>query len=275
MLPLVFAVTIFINLMQMYFLTILFCFWTLLMEILFILPEVCSSEFPFQWGGKFSGFPLKIIYFSFVLEAWLHCVFKSRLFCLITAVLLPCALSSVTAVVLGDKPSLSPDCSQSAVSLAAFKIVLCLWCSALFTCWVTQSCLALCDTMDCSMPLFPIFLSARVLKLMSVESVMPSKHFILCHPLLLLPSIFLSIRVFSSESALHIRWPKYWSSSFNNSLPNEYSGLLSFWIDWFNLLAVQGTLRSLLQHQSLKALILWSSAFLMVCHIPTWVLEKP
>ena len=119
--------------------------------------------------------------------------------------------------------------------------------------------------MDCSTPLFPSFTASQSsLKLMSIESVMPSNHLILCHPLLLLSSIFPRIRVFSSESALHIRWPKYWNSSFNNSPPNEYSGLISFWISLFNRLAVQGTLRSLLQHQSLKALILWCSAFLRV-----------
>ena len=92
--------------------------------------------------------------------------------------------------------------------------------------------------------------SQSLLKLMSIESVMPSNHLILCHPLLLLPSVFSSIRVFSNESALGIRWPKYWSFIFSPS--NEYSGLISFRIDWFDLLAVRGTLRSLLQHQSSK-----------------------
>ena len=90
-------------------------------------------------------------------------------------------------------------------------------------------------------------------KLMSIESVMPSNHLILCHPLLLLPSIFPSIRVFSNESVLPVRWPKYWSFSFSISLSNEYSGLISFKIDWSDLLAVQGTLKSLLQHHSSKA----------------------
>ena len=94
--------------------------------------------------------------------------------------------------------------------------------------------------------------SQNLLKLMSIESVMPSDHLILCHPLLLLPSIFLSIRVFSSESALHIRWPEYWSFSFNISPSNVYSGLISFRMDWLDLLAVQGTLESLLQHHSPK-----------------------
>ena len=101
-----------------------------------------------------------------------------------------------------------------------------------------------------------------LLKFMSVELVMPSTHLILCCPLLVLPSIFPSIRVFSNESALCIRWPKYWS--FSISPPNEYSGLISFRIDWFDLLAVQGTLKSLLQHQSSKASILRRSAFFMV-----------
>ena len=99
---------------------------------------------------------------------------------------------------------------------------------------------------------------------MSIELGMPSNHLILCHPLLLLPSIFPSIRVFSNESALHIRWPKYWSFSFNISPSNEYSELISFRMDWLDLLAVQGTLKSLLQHHSSKAAILWHSAFFTV-----------
>ena len=103
-----------------------------------------------------------------------------------------------------------------------------------------------------------------LLKLMSIELVMPSNHLILCHPLLLSPSIFPSIRVFSKESVLHIRWPKYWSFSFSISLSNGYSGLISFRIDWFELLAVQGTLKSLLQHHSSKASILLHLALFMV-----------
>ena len=106
--------------------------------------------------------------------------------------------------------------------------------------------------------------SQSLLNLMSIKSVIPSNHLILFCPLLLLPSIFLSIRVFSNESALRIRWPKYWSFSFSISPSNEYSGLISFRIDWFDLLTVQGTLNSLLQHHSLKASVLWSSAFFMV-----------
>ena len=101
-------------------------------------------------------------------------------------------------------------------------------------------------------------------KLMAIESVMPSNHLILCHPLLLLPSIFPSIRVFSNESALRIRWPKYWSFSFSISPSSEHPGLISFRMDWLDLLAVQGTLKSLLQHHNLKASILQCSAFFMV-----------
>ena len=106
--------------------------------------------------------------------------------------------------------------------------------------------------------------SWSLLKLVSIVLVMPSNHLILCHPLLLLPSIFPSIRVFSSESALCVRWPKYWSFSFSISPSTEYSGLISFRIDWFDLLAVQGTLKSLLQHHSSKASVLQCSASFMV-----------
>ena len=113
-----------------------------------------------------------------------------------------------------------------------------------------------------------------LLKLMSIELVMPSNHLILCCPLLL-PSIFPSITVFSSDSAFHIRWPKYWSFSFSISASNEYSGLISFKIDWFDLLAVQGALKSRLQHHSSKASMLWCSAFFMVQLSCTWLLKKP
>ena len=99
---------------------------------------------------------------------------------------------------------------------------------------------------------------------MSIESVMLSNHLILCHPLLLLPSIFPRIRVFSKESVLHNTWPKYWSFSFSINPSNEYSGLISFRMDWFDLLAVQGALKSLLQHCSSKASVLWCSAFFIV-----------
>ena len=106
--------------------------------------------------------------------------------------------------------------------------------------------------------------SWSLLKLMSTESVMPSNHLILCYPLLLPPSIFPSIRVFSNESVLGIRWPKYWSFTFSISLFNEYSGLISFRVDWLDLCAVQGTLKSLLQHHSSKTSILLHSAFFIV-----------
>ena len=106
--------------------------------------------------------------------------------------------------------------------------------------------------------------SQSLFKPMSIESVMPSNHLIFCHPLLLLPSIFPSIRVFSNEAVLHIRWPKYWSFSFNIYPSNEYSGLISFRMDWLDLLAVQGNLKSLLQHHSSKASILWCSVFFIV-----------
>ena len=106
--------------------------------------------------------------------------------------------------------------------------------------------------------------SRSSLKLMSIESVMPSSHLILCHPLLLLPTIPPSIKVFSNESALRMRWPKYWSFSFIISPSNEHPGLISFRMDWLDLLAVQGTLKSILQHHSSKASILWRSAFFTV-----------
>ena len=107
-------------------------------------------------------------------------------------------------------------------------------------------------------------ISQSLLKLMTIESVMPSKHLILCHPPLLLPSIFPRIRVFSNESALHIRWPKYWSFSCSISPSNEYSGLIFFTMDWFDLLAVQGTLKNFLQHHSSKASVLQHSICFMV-----------
>ena len=114
------------------------------------------------------------------------------------------------------------------------------------------SCVQLCDIMDSSTPDFPVHHQLLVIlpKLMSIKLVMPSSHPILCRPLLLLPSIFPSTRVFSNESVLHIMWPKYWSFSFNISPSNEYSGLISFSFDWFDLLEVEGTHKSLLQHHS-------------------------
>ena len=128
---------------------------------------------------------------------------------------------------------------------------------------VAQLCPTLWDPIDCSTPGFPVL--QQLLELTqthAIESVMPSNHLILCRPLLLLPSIFPSIRVFSNESVLHIRWPKYWS--FNISPSNEYSVLLFFRMDWLDLLAVQGTFKSLLQYHSSKASILQHSAFFIV-----------
>ena len=131
-------------------------------------------------------------------------------------------------------------------------------------CSVTKSCPILCDLMDCSTPGFLSFtLSRSSFNLMSIESVMPSNHLIFCHPLLLLLPIPPTIRVFSNESSLHIRWPKYWSFSFI-SPSNEHPGLISFRMDWLDLLAVPGTLKSLLQHHSSKASILRCSAFFTV-----------
>ena len=130
---------------------------------------------------------------------------------------------------------------------------------------VAQSCPTLCNRIDCSMPGFPVHLNSQSLrKLMPIESVMPSNHLIFCCPILLLPSVFLSIRAFSNESVLHIRWPKHWSFSSSISPLNEYSGLIFFRKDWLDLLAVQGTLKSLLQHHSSKASVLRHSAFFMV-----------
>ena len=116
---------------------------------------------------------------------------------------------------------------------------------------------------DCSMPGFPVH-HQSLLKLKSIESGMPSNHLIPCHPLLLLPSIFPRIRVFSNESALCIRWPKYWGFSFSISPSNEYSGLISFRTDWLDLLAVQGSLKGILQHHSSKASLLQHSAFFII-----------
>ena len=130
---------------------------------------------------------------------------------------------------------------------------------------VIQSCLTFCDPVDCSVPSFPVVHQLpELIKLMSIKSVMPSNHLILCCPLLLLPSIFPSIRIISNESVFHIRWPKCWSFSFSISLSNEHSKLISFRIDWLDLLEVQGTLKSLLQHHGSKASILQCSAFFIV-----------
>ena len=130
---------------------------------------------------------------------------------------------------------------------------------------VAQSCPTLCDPMNCSTPGLPVHHNSRSsLKLTSIESVMPSSHLILCHPLLLLPSIPPSIRVFSNESTLRMRWPKYWSFSCSIIPSTEIPGLISFRMDWLDLLAVQGTLKSLPQHYSSKASILQHSAFFTV-----------
>ena len=134
---------------------------------------------------------------------------------------------------------------------------------------VSQSCPTLCNSMDYSTPGFPV--RNQLLELTSIELVMPSNHLIFCCPLLLPPSILTSIRVFSNESALRIRWPKYWSFSFSISPSNQYSGLISSRMDWLDLLAVQGTLKSLFQNHSSKASVLQCSAFFIV-HLsyPHW-----
>ena len=143
-------------------------------------------------------------------------------------------------------------CSKDRLSSAQFSSVI-QWCLILCNPWAAARQASLSITN-----------SPSLLKTMSIESVMPSNHLILCHPLLLPPSIFPNIRVFSNESALHIRWPKYWSFSFNISPSNEHPGLISFRMDWLDLLAVQGTRKSLLQHHSSKASILLHPAFCMV-----------
>ena len=127
-----------------------------------------------------------------------------------------------------------------------------------------QSCPTLCVPMDCSTPVFSVTNSWGLLKLMPIESLMPSNHLILCHPLLLLASIIPSIRALSNGSVLHIRRPKYWSFIFSISPSNEYSGLISFRMCWLDLLAVRGTLKSLLQHHSSKPSILRHSSFFIV-----------
>ena len=146
------------------------------------------------------------------------------------------------------------DCSLYVVVLSTFSSVQSLSCIWLFaTPWTAGHQASLSITK-----------SRSPLKLLSIESVMPSSHLILCHPLLLLPPITPRIRVFSNESTLHMRWPKYWSFSFSISPSNEHPGLISFRMDWLNLLAVQGTLKSFLQHHSSKASVLWHSAFSIV-----------
>ena len=161
------------------------------------------------------------------------------------------------------------------------RIGICLFCSCCISSVQLLSCVRLFVTPWTAAPQASLSItnSRSSPKPMSIESVMPSNHLILCCPLFLLPSIFSSIRVFSSESALHIRWPKYWSFSCSISVSNEYSGLISFKTDWFDLLAVQGTLKSLLQHHSSKASILWHSVkieylALNICWIKLFQ-EKP
>ena len=131
----------------------------------------------------------------------------------------------------------------------------------LHCCSVSQQCPALCDPVDCSTPVPCPSLFPGACSLISIDLVIPSNHLILCRALLLLPSFFPSIRVFSSESTLCIMWPKYWSFSFSISPSNKYSGFISFRIDWFDLLVAQGTPRSPLQHRNPKALVIWWSAF--------------
>ena len=147
------------------------------------------------------------------------------------------------------------------LSLPLLEFFLCILVLSVQFSSVAQSCLILCNPMDCSTPGIPVITNFRsLLKLMSIELVMPSNHLILCRPLLLPPSIFPSIRVFSNESVLCIKRPKYWSFSFSIHPSNEYSALISFRMDWLDLPAVQGTLKSLLQHHSLNASFLWHSA---------------
>ena len=130
---------------------------------------------------------------------------------------------------------------------------------------VAQSCLTLCDPMDYSTPGFPFITNSwSLLRLMCIQLVVPSTHLIFCHLLLCLPSIFPSIRVFTNESALRIRWPNYWSFSFNITPSSEHPGLISFRMEWLDLLSVQETLNSFLQYHSSKASILWCSAFFIV-----------
>ena len=138
-------------------------------------------------------------------------------------------------------------------------------CQLASCCSVAQSCLTLYNPIDCSTPGLPVLHHVpELLKFMFIESVMPSNHLILWCPLLLLPSIFPSIRVFTNESSLHIRWPKSWSFSFSISSSNQYLGLISFRNDWFDLLAVQGIHKNFHQHHSLKASILQDSAFFII-----------
>ena len=157
-----------------------------------------------------------------------------------------CEVSGGKSFILDKCPQLDIPCSLTTIDVVQHSSV-------------AQSCPTLCNLMDCSRPGLPylsITNSQSLLKFTTIESVMPSNHHIIWCPLVLLPSIFPSIRVFSNESALRIRWPKYWSFSFSISPFNEHPGLIFFRMDWLDLLAVQGTLKSLLQHQSSKASVL-------------------
>ena len=183
----------------------------------------------------------KIILFLFPVKYLFSFPPYSRL-CLKLCFLFSSTISLVTCLITCSLFSSNPIQFSSVQSLSHVQLFATPW---------TAACQASLSITNCR----------SLLKLMSIESVMPSNHLILCHPLLLLPSIFPSIRVFSNESVLHIRWPKYWSFSFNISPPNEYSGLISFRMDWLDILAVQGTLKSFLQNHSSKASILQHSTF--------------
>ena len=195
---------------------------------------------------------------------WPHGLQHTRLPCL-SPIPRPCSkhVHRVSDAIQPSHPLSFP--SSPAINLSQHQGLL-QWVSSLVQfSSVAPSCLTLCDPMDCStlgLPVHHQFPESP--KPMSIESMMPSNHLILCCPLLLLPSIFPSIRVFSNESALRIRWLKYWSFSFNISPSNEHPGLISFRMDWFYLLAVQGTLKSLLQHHISKASVLQCSAFFTV-----------
>ena len=168
----------------------------------------------------------------------------------------------VSFAVQSIKVRLGPICLLLLLSLLPWETEL----GKHLFCCCSVLCLTLCDPTDCAcQPSLSFTISRSLLKFMFIELVMLSNYLTLCFPLLLLPSVFSSITVFSlMKSVLHIRWPKYWSFSFSISPCNEYSGLISFRMDWLDLLAVQGTLKSLLQHHSSKASILWRSAFFIV-----------
>ena len=168
-----------------------------------------------------------------------------------------------TFLTQGSNPVFHVSCITGSFFVSSVQLLSCAWLYAIPRNAARQASLSITN-------------SRSLLKLMSIELVMPSNHLILCLPLLLPPSIFPSIRVFSNQSVLHIKWPKCWSCSCSISPSKEYSGLISFRIHWFDLLTVQGTLENQLQHHSSKASILQCSAFFIVnSHIHTWLLEKP